>query len=187
MTDSDTDALAAIIKALKPVPPEERRRHVEAAMTFLGEGGVAPAAGKQKAMNTSKTTFDESRSAAASKWMADNSITDEELDRVFHIKGDGSFDIHDVPGKSKKERTLNTYILTGVGKFLTTDGRGFDDSTARGFCEKIGCYDPANHAVQLKKNKGGEFSGDKKQGYNLTNIGLKRGAILVRELAGAGK
>jgi hypothetical protein len=105
---------------------------------------------------------------------------------VFHFNDDGTFDIHDAPGKSKKEKTLNTYILTGVGKYLTTKTRDFDDSMARGFCESIGCYDPANHASHLK-NKGSEFSGDKNKGYSLTNVGVKRGAALVKELAGAVK
>jgi hypothetical protein len=63
----------------------------------------------------------------------------------------------------------------------------FENAMARGFCEKIGCYDQANHAVHLKKNKGGEFSGDKNKGYTLTSVGMKRGAALVKELAGAAK
>jgi hypothetical protein len=187
MTGNKTEALTAIINALTPLSSEERHRHVNAAMLFLGER-QAPADDKQtRAESGTNDVVGRSHSAAVSRWMADNDISTQDLDRVFHIKDDGNFDLHDVPGKSKKEQTLNTYILTGVGKFLTTDGRAFDDSTARDFCEKIGCYDGPNHAAQLKKNKGGELSGDKKQGYALTNIGMKRGAALVKELAGAAK
>jgi hypothetical protein len=118
--------------------------------------------------------------------MQQYSVSPEELDQVFHFKGDGIFDIHDAPGKSKKEKTLNTYILTGVGRFLITNNREFDDQTVRGFCETIGCYDRANHAAYMKA-KGPEFSGDKKKGYSLTNVGVKRGATLVKEVAATAK
>ena len=91
-----------------------------------------------------------------------------------------------MPGRSKKEKTLNAYILTGLGRFLTKNDRVFDDALARGFCETIGCYDPANHAAHLK-DKGPEFTGDKSRGYSVTNLGIKRGAALVKEHAGAAK
>jgi hypothetical protein len=118
--------------------------------------------------------------------MKKHDISEEELDQVFHFGEDGSFVIHDVPGKSSREKTLATYALTGVGTFLTTNQRAFDDSTARGFCETIGCYDRTNHSKHLKE-KHPEFTGDKSKGYSLTNPGLKRGAALVKELAGATK
>ena len=118
--------------------------------------------------------------------MKQNSVSTEELDQVFHFNSDGSFDLLNAPGKSKKQQTLNTYILTGLGKYLASGGdRGFDDATARQFCETIGCYDQANHAVHLK-NRGPEFTGDKHKGWSLTNPGVKRGAALVKEVAGTG-
>ena len=115
-------------------------------------------------------------------WMQQNDISPEELDRVFHFQANG-FDIHGAPGKSKREQTLNAYILTGLGVFLTTDERKFTDAMARGFCETIGCFDSPNHA-KYRKKKVTEFSGDKSRGYSLSNVGLKRGAMLVKELAG---
>jgi hypothetical protein len=188
MSDTEpADALTQMIKILTPLKPEDRRRTVAAAMLFLGEpaepisvGGTP--AGREKM--TAAGADDGSYPAGASRWMEQYDVSPEELDRVFHFKGDGTFEIHDVPGKSKKEQTLNTYILTGVGKALVSNDRTFDDAMARGFCERIGCYDKANHATHLKNYKGGEFSGDKSRGYSLTNIGLKRGAALVKEMAG---
>ena len=44
----------------------------------------------------------------------------------------------------------------------------------------------ANHAVHLKNNRG-EFSGHKQRGYTLTNVGMKRGAAIVKELLGTAK
>jgi hypothetical protein len=192
MSDTETtDALTQIIKVLTPLKSEDRRRTVAAAMLFLGEtaeptpAGGAPAERKTAAAGAGNGAGDSSYPAAASKWMEQQGISSEELDRVFHFKDDGTFDIHDVPGKSRRVKTLNTYILTGVGKSLVSNDRTFPDSMARDFCEKIGCYDKANHAAHLKNHKGAEFSGDKNKGYSLTNIGMKHGAALVKELAGA--
>jgi hypothetical protein len=130
MSDNDTThALTTIIKALAPLSSDERRRTVEAALLFLGETAKAvPAEPTAAATSIGKGPGDGSYPAAVNVWMDQHGISAEELDQVFHFKGNGSFDIHDVPGKSKKEKTLNTYILTGLGKFLTTNAREFDDS-----------------------------------------------------------
>jgi hypothetical protein len=117
-------------------------------------------------------------------WLKQNDVTPDELDQVFHFVADGKFEIHDAPGKSKKEKTLNTYILTGLGKFLATGQRDFDDALARGFCQTIGCYDIANHGKYLGDYKGPEFTGDKSKGFSLANPGIKKGAVLVKALAG---
>lgn len=183
MSNSDmTAALTTIIEALKPLNSVERHRTVEAAMVFLGE--TWKAASTQPRVGVIGNSKGPRTRSSLDKWMEKNSVSTEELDRVFYFIGDGSFDIRDVPGKSKRERTLNTYTLTGVGKFLATGKRTFDDAMARGFCGKLRCYDKANHSVYLK-TKTSEFSGDKKTGYSLTNAGLKRGAALVKELSNA--
>lgn len=192
MSDTESaDALTQIIKILMPLKSEDRRRTVAAAMLFLGETAEpapvagAPAERKMAAAGAGNGGGDGSYSAAANRWMEQYGVSSEELARVFHFNGDGSFDIHDVHGKSKKDRTLNAYILTGLGKYLASNEKAFDDPMARDFCEKLGCYDAANHASHLKKHRGGEFSGDKSKGYVLTPHGTKRGATLVKELASA--
>lgn len=188
MADSNTtDALTTIIKALTPLNTDERHRTIDAAMMFLGET-VKPARKEQPpgTAGGSEGRTDGNLADPVQKWMKQFEVTEEQLDQVFHFSGDGAFDLHDAPGKSKKDQTLNTYILTGVGTFLASSNRTFDDATARGFCEKIGCYDPTNHATHLK-NKGSEFSGDKTKGYSLTNVGMKRGAALIKEIASGEK
>jgi hypothetical protein len=181
-TENATTALNAIITALTPLPSDQRRRTVDAAMLFLGEKTTAEQIEPRLTPQDGYAPDYEGRPPQATKWMNQHGVSEEELERTFHFNGDGTFDIHDVPGKSKKERTLNTYALTGLGKFLSTNHRAFDDSTAREFCEKLGCYDPANHAVHIKA-KGAEFSGDKAKGFALTTVGMKRGAVIVKELA----
>jgi hypothetical protein len=195
MSDTETDALTQIIKVLMPLKSEDRRRAVAAAMLFLGESAEpAPAGSGSSAERRTAAPAaavngagDGDYPPAARKWMEQNGVSSEDLEQVFHFNGDGSFDIiHDAPGKSMRERTLNTYVLTGVGKLMTSNDRMFVDSMARDFCVKTGCYDKPNHSTYLR-NKGAELSGERGKGYILTTVGMKRGAALVKELAGAGK
>lgn len=178
-----TNALTTIIGALTPLSSEERHRIVNAAMMFFGEPTVLP---KERASPGGKEeadgALDGDRPAHVAQWMKQNGVSDEELDQVFHFNDDGSVDLLDAPGGSKKEKTLNTYILTGLGKYLATKERTFDDATARAFCDTFGCYDQANHSVYLK-SRGPEFTGDKNKGFSLTNPGIKRGGALVKEVA----
>src|SRR5579872_1993712 len=180
-------ALTTIIEVLQPLSADERQRTMNAAMLFLGIApapapsarGAAPAGREEP-----DTTVDSAGySPQTARWMQHNNITADELDQAFQFHDDGTFDIHGVPGKSKKEQTINTYILTGLGRYLATGERLFEDALARQFCEDVGCYDQANHAAHLKTRGGAEFSGDKSRGFTLSNVGIKRGAALVKELA----
>ncbi|UPJ48689.1 hypothetical protein IVB30_37645 [Bradyrhizobium sp. 200] len=182
------ETLTAIIKLLEPLSSAQRQRTVAAAMMFLGEAALQKPRQEASAGSTDTSNNDDDGETGyapqITKWMKQNDVSAEELDRVFHFNGDGTFDLLHAPGKTKKEQTVNTYILTGLGKYLAANDRSFDDATARSFCETIGCFDATNHATYLRKNKGGEFTGDKTKGYSLTNVGVKRGAVLVKELAG---
>jgi hypothetical protein len=180
-----TQALTQIIKLLTPLSSEERHRVVDAAFKFLGEA-PSPAAsergGQQHQATPPKTSAGAPASTVKETWMRQNGITEDQLDHVYFFRSDGTFDIHDVPGKTKKERTLNTYVLTGLGVYLSTGSRDFADDAARGICQQLGCLDAPNHASILK-DKGSEFNGDKVRGWTITNIGLKSGAALVRSTA----
>ena len=118
----------------------------------------------------------------AQTWMKQNDISVDELQSVFLLTN-GSVEViaSDIPGKGKKEKTYNAYVLTGIARLLATDMPNFDDKTARDLCISFGCMDNTNHANYLK-NKGNEFSGNKEKGWMLTTPGLKRGGALVKEL-----
>jgi hypothetical protein len=189
MSDTDEqDPLAAVVKALKPLQSDKRQRTIEAAMHYLGETPsvkVEPVIGAGMAGQAFNVT---EYPPTVNVWCKQHHIGINEIDRVFLFNADGSFQLNfdDAPGKTKKEKTVNIYILTGLGTYLATGQRKFDDTTARRYCQEVGCYDAANHSLHLApyKEKGHEFSGDKDRGYTITNPGLKRGAILIKELAG---
>lgn len=177
------DPLTAIVSALKPLDSDERRRTVEAALHYLGEAAFTSTERHCTNERGHVGDYASDYPAAVATWLKQNDVTTDELDQTFHFNPDGTFDIHDVPGKSKKEKSLNTYILTGLGHYLATSSYEFDDATARGFCQSLGCYDNANHATHMKEYKGAEFTGDKNRGYTITKPGVRRGAALVKELA----
>jgi hypothetical protein len=190
-TPTAAEALTRIVTILELLKPEDRRRTLHSVMRFFDEPAdpisVRGALAERKVAKPSAHLDNGSYSPAVSKWMEQNDISPEELEEVFNIRGDGDFEIHDVPGKAMKERTINTYVLTGLGKLLASDERTFDDDTARGFCQRLGCLDKGNHSTILKERRGGEFTGDKSKGYSLTPAGLRRAATLVKELAGTAK
>jgi hypothetical protein len=178
------ETLTAIIMLLEPLSSAQRQRTVAAAMMFLGEAPLQKPRQEVSTASTNKGNNDGEAvgdySAQITKWMKQNDVSPEELDRVFHFNQDGTFDLLHAPGKSKKDQTVNTYILTGLGKYLAANDRSFDDATARSFCEKIGCFDKSNHATYVKKQQ--EFTGDRTKGYSITNVGIKRGAALIKEV-----
>jgi hypothetical protein len=72
MTDSHTDsatALMTIVKALTDLNPEDRRRTLDAAMTFFGEKTKAANERKVEAMDAGGDGGDESYPAGVTKWM----------------------------------------------------------------------------------------------------------------------
>ena len=106
----------------------------------------------------------------------------DELQQVFHLgNGDAEVIAGDIPGKNKKEKTYSAYILIGLSKLLSTGSPAFDDKSARALCESSGCYDQANHSVHIKE-RGNEFTGTKDKGWTLTAPGLKRAAVLIKEM-----
>jgi hypothetical protein len=181
--EDGTKALNTIISALSSLKSDDRHRVVNAALLFLNEKTVEPTK-RQLTVDEGKGGDGGTYSTKAQRWMKQNHVTADELEEVFDIKDDKTFEIRDVPGTSMKERTLNTYILTGLGKFLAADEKKFDDGLARKYCEDVDCYDAANHSVYIEK-RGKEFSGNKTKGWQLTPKGLKTAAALVKAYATA--
>ncbi|MGA3012182.1 MAG: hypothetical protein ABSD72_18145 [Terracidiphilus sp.] len=181
-----TELVSEIVDLLTPIESAERIRVIQASLTLLGEafpagsrqaGGAIVDPGEGDGSGTSALP------TRARAWMKQNSVTDEELEQVFHL-GDGSAEViaGEIPGKGKKEQTLNAYILVGVSRLLSTGNPTFDDKSARSLCESLGCYDIGNHSVFIK-DRGNEFAGTKEKGWTLTAPGLKRAATLVKEIA----
>ncbi len=177
-----TQALTQLIKILQPLPSEDRHRNIDAALTFLGEKPHA-AADKQPDLHSAGAVDGHQPPGVAGR-MKQYGITHEQAEHVFDFSADGNFAILEVPGKSMREQTLNTYILTGLATFLATGERRFADDLARANCDTHSCLDSPNHAKTLG-GKHPEFNGDKASGWQITVPGIRRGAELMKEVAGA--
>jgi hypothetical protein len=191
MTSSKTMAVVAeMVKLLEPLTSEERQRVVAASLMLLGDTHIAtpttPALAAAHATESEEAIATSDLPPKGKIWMKQNSISMQQINHVFHIVGKKVDFIASMPGKSKKEKTYNAYVLTGLGNFIVSGQAQFDDKAARALCEKTACYDSANHSAHLS-NKGNEFAGSKDKGWSLTEPGLRRAGELVIELAAPSK
>lgn len=172
-----SDIVAMIVDLLTPLSSEERRRVISASLTLLGETSIADDTKKIEDVETVNTT------GKAKTWQKQNNITANQLGQVFHIdNGKVEVIVGEMPGKNKKEKTLNAYVLAGIAQMLLSGAAKFTDKEARALCSSAGCYDAANHAVTLKA-KGNWFTGSKEKGWVLTAPGLKHAATIVKTLS----
>jgi hypothetical protein len=180
-----TDAVAKLVDILTPLPTDDRSRVVRAALTLLGDevGGLQTG----QSMKAPEDEATQGLSPRARLWVNQNGISVDELQQVFHLGG-GTAEViaSEMPGKSDKERTYSAYILTGVANLLARGETSFSDKAARDLCKSAGCLNAANHSLYIR-DKGNEFAGSKEKGWTLTSPGLRRGAVLVKELSQARK
>jgi hypothetical protein len=179
-TPPDIPSIATdIYKLLEPLPSEARKLAVAGAFAMLGD--ALPASGKQKdgGGGSGDDVIDGDYPRKAATWMKQNGITAEQLSHVFH---DGELIAKALPGESKRENTVNTYVLCGISHLLQTGEPQFTDAVARETCKTHSAFDEANHSAIIARVKD-VFTGSKKLGWKLTSPGLKRGAELVKQIA----
>lgn len=181
--------VSGLFDLLEPAEPELRRRAIKAALIMLGDD-AAVAEHRQPTTEAGAGSSDAdddggnegSFNQKAQIWMKRNKISGGQLEHVFHIEGDRVDIIADkIPGKSGKDQAINAYLLIGLRELLKTGEPKFDDKTARGECERLGCHRKTNHATYFK-SPGTVLSGSTKQGWTLTGPGQTAAAELVKEL-----
>lgn len=182
---ADSKPLMRLIEILEPLSSEDRLRNINAALTYFGDAGFSPSGkpGAQHAPGDSSGDDGHFPAAIAAR-MKQHGISAEQAVHVFEFPEGEPFKILAVPGKGKKQLTLNMYHLVGLGTFLETGKRDFADATARQYCKDYGCYDSPNHAAYLEE-KHGAFTGDKNNGWMLTIPGIKVPAAMIKEVAEA--
>ena len=194
---AETEAMLTVFTALEPLPAENRLSVLKWAADKLGVLELfdqvrehdtkirAQAGGDGKASDEGAAADTGGLPKRAAAWIKKHALTQEELEAAFHVK-DGAAEITAgiIPGKSKREQTINSYIITGASSLLATGEAKFLDATAREVCNVYGCLDPGNHSKYLG-DKGNAISGSKEKGWELTNPGLDKAAALVKEIAKA--
>lgn len=184
----NTEAVGKIVEILSPFESVDRLRVIQASLMLLGE--AAPNMSRLGPGTQDRHDGDGDSSLAGlsprvQSWLRQSGISEEDLQQAFHFEAGVAEFIAGgmIPGANNKEKTINAFVLAGLAKFLSTGNSAFDDKAARALCEASGCYDSSNHSYYIR-SKGNDFAGSKERGWTLTAPGLKRGADLVKMIAG---
>jgi hypothetical protein len=179
---------SSLYELLQPLEAADRQRAINAALTLLGDSKIPVDAGRQDNEGGDDASGRSGHvHVKARSWLRKYGVTEDQIEQVFQLDGETAEVIaDDVPAKTFKEKTIQAYLLTGIGNFLKTGEVTFDDGAARAVCKHIGCLNEANHARYLDA-KGNLFAGTKKSGWKLTAPGLRKGAELVQAIANGGE
>ncbi len=119
----------------------------------------------------------------ALKWIQKNEITRAQLEELFHLTGDTvEVTASEIPGASKRDMTINCYLLMGVRGLLQFDEPKLDESETLDLCKRLTAYDKNNHTT-FRKNVGNRMTGAKPD-FVLTGPGERAGAELVKLMTG---
>lgn len=181
---SPAELAVEVYNILLPHPSDIRLKAVQAAMASLGEsipqqrgnGGSLSGAGAE-----AEDFADVKLGPRALRWVQRFGVTRAMLDEVFHL-ADNRVEISasDVPGGSKREMTVNCYLLTGLRGLLATDVSSIDDSDAIAVCKRLTAYDKNNHTTN-RNAVGNKMSGTKPN-FVLTGPGETAAAELIKKM-----
>jgi hypothetical protein len=121
-------------------------------------------------------------SPVARRWMTRNGLQPQALATIFSL-GVDEIDLvaKTVPGKNKKEKMHNVFLLKGIAAYIGTGAPRFTHEQLKETCLHYQAYDSANFAAYLKTFSS-EASGDKRTGYTLTPRGLTNATELVKKI-----
>lgn len=175
-----------VYELIEPLDSMDRHKVVAGVLALLGEtplnpGNGSPTGGSKIGTGSSGLTTGPN----ASRWIEQNKLSREMLEQVFHF-GDNDVQIiaSSIPGSTKKEKTVNSYLLMGAQSLLAFDDSSFTESDAIAFCKHHQCYDRNNHTTN-RKEVGNRTVGNRKEGFKLAAPGLTAAAEVVRQAAGA--
>jgi len=180
---SPAELALEIYNILAPHPSETRVRAVQSAMTSLGESMLSL---RQNIASTAQPEAaddfaDLKLGPKASRWVQKHGLTRLMLEEVFHFS-ENRVDIiaSNVPGTSRREMTVNCYVLCGLKGLLKDDVPSLDDSEVIEFCKRMTAYDKNNHTAN-RQAVGNKISGTKPK-FTLTGPGETAAADLVKQM-----
>lgn len=184
-TESLSVVAGKIVAILEPLSQEERSKVLKGALALLGEP-LPPAFPQPLAPQGSPEEFifnGRKLGPAAARFVKQFGLSREALEQSFHF-GEGGVEIiaHVIPGSTKKEQTVNAYVLVGIKALLATDLPSFSDKEGIAFCKYVGCYDKNNHTTN-RNSAGNRIAGARETGFTLPAPGLRAGAEIVKQIA----
>ena len=192
-TMSITEIAGKMYELLEPLSSEDRHKCIKATMVFLGEEIVGSAKPSTHESSSAENNQPNGKHRPAieiandfgeklKRWMVKHQVDRGALDNLFHIEQEVVELIADsVPGRSKKDKTINCYLLVGIKNLIQNDEARFADKEAMEFCQRTLSYDKNNHTAH-RQALSSRASGDRSSGFSLTVPGLRDAAKLVKEM-----
>ena len=191
MSNKIATAVGKIVTELEEFSADERKRAIAGALAILGDaesifapktctesGSLPPAA------LAAQDDWFSGFSPKGIAWIRAHGLSKEQIEAAFHLdNGSVELILGSAIGRSGRERTINTYVLTGAAALLATGAPDCADDVARGNCIRFGCYDKNNHPKFLR-DLGNRITGSKKAGWKLTAPGLNAAASLLKPTEG---
>ena len=181
ISKSPAELSLEIYNVLFPFESQVRLRVIQSALTLLGET-LLPPVGRSAALQSNVTGFDDvNLGPKAMKWIQKHAFSREMLDEVYHFT-DGAVEIiaSTVPGASKREMTVNCYLLSGIRGLLKEDVPTLDETETIAICKRLTAYDRNNHTAN-RQLVGNRMSG-KKPTFTLTGPGESVAAELIKQM-----
>jgi hypothetical protein len=199
--DEEIAAISNVYAALKELEPEAQARVLKYVAeklkirdSMLGDDAASR---QERSEDTSKDRKDEGAterredaseelegiSPIAKKWMARNGLEPKKLSTIFSL-GVDEIDLiaKTVPGKNKKDKMHNVFLLKGVAAYVGTGVARFTHEQVKETCLHYNAFD-ANNFIYNFKSLAGELSGSKDTGYTLTARGLTSATELVKSMS----
>lgn len=175
-----------LYKLLSPFPAELRQRAIQSALTALGDSPIGQSSSLPGAGIGIVAGMDDfadlKLGPKALKWLQRHRISRTMIEEVFHITESGvEITASSVPGVSKREMTVNCYLLMGIRGLLGSDVPTLDDSETIALCKRLTAYDKNNHPT-YRSAIGNKMTGAKPT-FTLTGPGENAGADLIKAMA----
>jgi hypothetical protein len=177
------DVLPKLVELLAGLSTLERDKAISAAKILLADStSSSTSENHQRPRVDAGGQSIDGFAGKAVNWIQKSGLSREQLEQIFSIE-DNMFDViaAKMPGRSKRQQTVEAYIMCGLKSFLQTGEPNFTDKEGRQLCQKIGCYDSPNHYNHVKAF-GNRIGGSKDGGWKLTNPGLTEAARIVTQL-----
>lgn len=182
---SPAELALEIYNILFPHSSEVRLRAIQSAITSLGESVVPQRNDAVRSLSAFVDVEGEfgdlKLGSKALKWAQKHGVTRAMLDEIFHFS-DNQVEItaNSIPGQSRREMTINCYLLCGLRGLLKDDVPSLDETEAIAICKRLTAYDKNNHTTN-RQAVGNKMSGNRPR-FTLTGPGETAAAELVKQM-----
>jgi hypothetical protein len=178
---SPAELALQVYNILIPYDSEVRQRVIQSALTLLGEAAL-PSVGRPPMPQSAVSGFDDVKlGPKAMRWLQKHGLSRGHLDEIYHL-GVGTVDIvtSHVPGDSKREMTINCYLLSGIRGLLEVDTSSLNETETIALCKRLTAYDKNNHTA-YRAAVGNRMTGTK-PAFILTGPGENAAAELIKQM-----